>query len=200
VRVFSTVLATIVFTGLTILARRGFRGYAQRSIQVKKQDDAPRESMSERIAAWLEEPYEPTGWPDAEWSLDRPVCPCCGCIASHGFVCDVCDWEEPLDSSGAPIASPDRDALLAKARESYEATGSVMSVEERASWGGLLTPREIELGSAFASAVRIFALAIAPTPLKFSRRSTACWKNCGRHHERVLVTGLGAFRKTEDPR
>jgi len=134
-----------VFTGLTILARRGFRGYAQRSIQVKKQDDAPRESMSERIAAWLEEPYEPTGWPDAEWSLDRPVCPCCGCIASHGFVCDVCDWEEPLDSSGAPIASPDRDALLAKARESYEATGSVMSVEERASWGGLLTPREIEL-------------------------------------------------------
>lgn len=103
-------------------------------------------SMIERLADWIDEPYvDPDSWPDEEWSLDAPVCPCCHCIAQPGAKsCSVCDWEEPLDED---TAANERDQLLVMARERYETTGSAITTEERASWGGLLTSREAKLRS-----------------------------------------------------
>jgi len=103
-------------------------------------------SMIDRLAEWIEEPYvDPDSWPDEAWSSEAPVCPCCHCIAQSGSKsCFVCDWEEPF---GEDVEAGNRDALLAEARARYEATGSAITVEERASWGGLLTTREQQLRS-----------------------------------------------------
>jgi cysteine-rich CPCC protein len=87
-------------------------------------------------------------WSDEDWSDGRPVCPCCGCITERGawVTCSVCDWEEPLaDDPNLEIAATERDAILAESRERYRATGSVLSDEDRATWGGELTDREKRL-------------------------------------------------------
>ena len=83
-----------------------------------------------------------------DWSDGRGVCPCCECVTDYGprRSCSVCDWEEPLaPNPDWEVADSERSAMLAEARERYAATGSAITDEERASWGGELTPREVEL-------------------------------------------------------
>ena len=153
---FSAFLTVIVLSSLIILVRL-FVALWSRGSETEKASsrddkttvaDAPstEPSIIDRLAGWIEEPYvDPHSWPDEEWSSESPVCPCCHCIAQSGSKsCFVCDWEEPL---GEDVEAGNRDALLAEARARYDATGSAITVEERASWGGLLTPREQQLRS-----------------------------------------------------
>jgi hypothetical protein len=84
----------------------------------------------------------------AEWANGRPLCPCCGYATTYDeFVpCALCDWEEPVaPEPGWEVATSERLSQLEVARARYAATGSALSPEDRGSWAGELTGRQVEL-------------------------------------------------------
>lgn len=107
-------------------------------------DDAPVADEEEEGGSgdYLFEPH------DESWTAGRVVCPCCGYPTDYPYspTCSLCDWEEPRGESPEwRVARSEREAMLSEARASFIATGSAITEEERASWGGELTARELEL-------------------------------------------------------
>lgn len=85
----------------------------------------------------------------AEWTEGRSVCPVCGYPTGVNEItqtCVLCDWQEPEPSmAGLEVAPSELREDLAVARKNYAASGSSLSAEDRKTWAGELTPREVEL-------------------------------------------------------
>jgi len=86
-----------------------------------------------------------TDYQDYVASLGRTVCPCCGYATNYDrfLTCRLCDWAEPLaENPSWGVTASERDQLVAEARSRYLATGSALTLGDRATWAGELSSEQ----------------------------------------------------------
>ena len=86
-----------------------------------------------------------TDYQDYVASLGRTVCPCCGYATNYDrfLTCRLCDWAEPLaENASWGVAASERDQLVAEPRSRYLATGSALTLGDRATWAGELSSEQ----------------------------------------------------------